>query len=76
MRDDLKLAIEHWPHVAALLRKPQTEDDYDVLVEAIDELLDITGEDEHHPVSGLLDIITDWVEAYDLEHQRMPQTDD
>ena len=76
MNDDLKLAIEHWPYVATLLRKPQTEDDYGVLVEAIDELLDITGEDEDHPMNGLLDIIADWVEAYDLEHQRMPQMDD
>ena len=73
MNDALKLAIEHWPYVATLLRKPQPEDDYGALVEAIDELLDITGEDEDHPMSGLLDIISDWVEAYDLERQRMPQ---
>ncbi|MEN5151826.1 hypothetical protein [Pseudomonas orientalis] len=75
MNDVLKLAIDHWPYVAKLLRKPQTEDDYDPLAEAIDELLDITGEDEDHPMSGLLDIISDWVEAYDLERQRMPQID-
>ncbi|OPA95108.1 hypothetical protein BFW87_13760 [Pseudomonas fluorescens] len=76
MNDELKVAIEHWPFVAPLLRKPQNEDDYDFLVEAVDELVDMTWEDETHPLNGLLDIIVDWVEAYDLEHRRMPQSDE
>ncbi|MCR4541788.1 hypothetical protein NUV89_25640 [Pseudomonas sp. 18.1.10] len=76
MNDNLKLAIEHWPFVAPLLRKPQNEDDYDFLVEIIDQLLHITGEDEDHPLNGLLEIISDWVETYDLECRRMPEHND
>ena len=72
MNDELKLAIDHWPFVSSLLSKPQTEGDYDALVGALDELLEITGAHEDHPLIGLLDIISDWIEAYDHEHRPMP----
>ncbi|OLF56177.1 type II toxin-antitoxin system HigA family antitoxin [Pseudomonas chlororaphis] len=68
----IKQVAEHWEFVAPLLRKPKTEADYDQLVEALDELLDLTGEDEAHPLNSLVDIIGDWIEAYDLEHRPMP----
>ncbi|MDQ0651109.1 helix-turn-helix domain-containing protein [Pseudomonas cedrina] len=72
MNDDLKLTIEHWPFVSSLLTKPQSEADCDVLAAALNELLDIVGEDETHPLMGLADIIGDWIEAYDHEHRPMP----
>ncbi|AGE28674.1 hypothetical protein A986_20081 [Pseudomonas fluorescens BRIP34879] len=72
MNDDLKLAIEHWPFVSSLLTKPQNERDYDGLVKALDDLLDIVGESEAHPLKGLLDIMADWIEGYDHEHRPMP----
>ncbi|WP_338806625.1 transcriptional regulator [Pseudomonas chlororaphis] len=68
----IEQVAEHWQFVAPLLRKPKTEADYDRLVEALDELLDLTGEDEAHPLNSLVDIIGDWIEAYDLEHRPMP----
>ena len=72
MNDNLKLAVEHWDFVSPLLTKPQSEADYDALARALDELLDIVGEDETHPFMGLVDIIGDWIEAYDHEHRPMP----
>ena len=54
-------AAEHWQFVAPLLRKPKNEADYDGLVAALDTL------------TSLVDIIGDWVEAYDLEHRPMPK---
>lgn len=69
----IEQAVEHWEFVSPLLRKPKSEADYDVLVEAHDELLDIVGDDETHPLMGLVDIIGDWVEAYDLEHWPIPE---
>ncbi|WP_025808147.1 helix-turn-helix domain-containing protein [Pseudomonas chlororaphis] len=68
----IEQVAEHWQFVAPLLRKPKTEADYDRLVQALDELLDMTGEDEAHPLNSLVDIIGDWIEAYDLEHRPMP----
>lgn len=68
----IKQAAEHWHFVSPLLRKPKNEADYDVLVRALDELLDLTGEDESHPLMSLVDILSDWIEAYDQLHRPMP----
>ena len=59
--------------MAPLLRKPKTETDYDELVAALDQLTDLIGDDESHPLMSLVDILGDWVEAYDLEHRPMPK---
>ena len=69
----IEQAAQHWQFVSPLLRKPENEADYDQLVEALDELTDRIGDDESHPVMSLVDIIGDWVEAYDLEHRPMPK---
>lgn len=69
----IEQAAQHWQFVSPLLRKPENEADYDRLVEALDELTDRIGDDESHPLMSLVDIIGDWVEAYDLEHRPMPK---
>ena len=69
----IKNAAEHWEFVAPLLRKPKNEDDYDTLVQALDELLEMTGVDESHPLMSLVDIIGDWSEEWDHKHHPMPQ---
>ncbi|MBV6753163.1 MULTISPECIES: helix-turn-helix domain-containing protein [Pseudomonas] len=65
-------AFEHWHFVEPLLRKPKTEADYDVLVGVLDELLELIGEDESSPLMSLVDILSDYIEAYDHEHRPMP----
>jgi HTH-type transcriptional regulator/antitoxin HigA len=69
----IKQVAEHWQFVSPLLRKPKTEDDYDMLAQALDELLDLVGEDESHPLMSLVDIIGEWIEAWDHEHRPMPK---
>ncbi|WP_095052823.1 type II toxin-antitoxin system HigA family antitoxin [Pseudomonas sp. Irchel s3b2] len=68
----IKKAAEHWEFVSPLLRKPKSENDYDMLVQALDELLEMTGEDESHPLMSLVDIIGDWIEDWDRKHRPMP----
>ena len=50
----IKQAVDHWHYVAPLLSKPENEDDFHTLVEALDELLDTVGDDESHPLMGLI----------------------
>ncbi|MGO4308918.1 type II toxin-antitoxin system HigA family antitoxin [Pseudomonas sp. KB_15] len=69
----IKNAAEHWEFVSPLLRKPKNEDDYDTLVQALDELLEMTGIDESHPLMSLVDIIGDWIEEWDHKHRPMPE---
>jgi HTH-type transcriptional regulator/antitoxin HigA len=69
----IKQASEHWRYVAPLLTKPANEEDYDALVEALDELLAIVGDDEDHPLANLASHIGDMIEAYDEEHRPLPK---
>ncbi|MDT4865490.1 hypothetical protein FQZ97_1002920 [compost metagenome] len=69
----IKQASEHWRFVAPLLSMPTNEDDYDALVEELDELLAIVGDDEDHPLASLASRMGDLVEAYDEQHRPIPQ---
>ncbi|WP_242489228.1 MULTISPECIES: transcriptional regulator [unclassified Pseudomonas] len=55
------------------LRRPGNEEEYDALVRAADEILEITGDDESHPLMSLVDIIGDWIEEWDHTHHPMPK---
>jgi HTH-type transcriptional regulator / antitoxin HigA len=67
----VKKAAEHWEYVAPLLRKPKNEEDYDLLVQALDELLEMTKLEESHPLMSLVDIIGDWIAEWDHKHHPM-----
>jgi HTH-type transcriptional regulator/antitoxin HigA len=69
----LKQATEHWHYVAPLLTPPQTEDDYDALVEALDGLLDQTGGDGTHELAALASQVGDLISAYDEAHYPIPE---
>ena len=69
----IKTVAEHWEFVSPLLRKPKNEEDYDALVLAVDEILEITGDDESHPLTSLVDIITDWIAEWDRTHHPMAE---
>jgi HTH-type transcriptional regulator/antitoxin HigA len=69
----IKQACEHWRYVAPLLNKPTSEDDYDALVEALDELLSVVGDDEDHPLASLVSQLGDMIEAYDELHRPLPK---
>ena len=68
-------AIEHWRFVAPVLTEPTNEAEYEALVYTLNELLDIAGDDESHPLSGLVDRIGDLVCAYEQTHYPMPEGD-
>ncbi len=69
----IKQACEHWHYVAPLLSKPANEEDYDALVEALDELLAIVADDEDHPLADLVAHMSDMIEAYDEAHRPLPR---
>lgn len=63
----LKQAIEHWAFVAPLLQKPEDDKQYKELAASLDQLLDITGGDEDHPLQSLILHVAHLIEAYDAE---------
>jgi HTH-type transcriptional regulator/antitoxin HigA len=48
----IKQAVDHWHYVTPLLSKPENEDDFNTLVEALDDLLDMVGDDESSSSHG------------------------
>ncbi|MGM0544170.1 MAG: helix-turn-helix domain-containing protein [Pseudomonadota bacterium] len=65
-------ATEHWAFIAPLLSDPTTEAEYDLRVEALDEILDLIGDDETHPLASLVERLGDVIGAYDEQHRPMP----
>jgi HTH-type transcriptional regulator / antitoxin HigA len=59
----------------AHLRPIHTEADYDRTVKMMNALLDVTGDDEDHPLSGLLDLTSDLVSRYEQEHHPVEAAD-
>lgn len=66
MNARVDIAAQHWSFVAPLLNAPQNEAEYDALVEALDEVQEITGYDNDHPLDGLVNVMAALIEAYDL----------
>ena len=50
------------------LRPIHSDDEYDRMVALMNSLLDATGDDEKHHLSGLLDLVGDLVSRYEQEH--------
>jgi len=57
----------------AHLRPIHDEKSYDRMVALMNSLLDVAGDDEEHPLSGLLDLVGEIVSKYEQEHYAIDQ---
>ena len=62
---------QQWTAIAPYLTI-SNEQQYDIAVERLNILLDEVGDDESHPLYGLLDTLGILIEAYDNEHYPLP----
>ena len=53
---------------AVHLRLVHSEADYDRMIALMNALLDVAGDDEDHPLSGLLELVAELVSHYEQEH--------
>ena len=70
----IQAAMSHWEYLAPVLAVPNTEDDYEALVNDLDLVLDSGGADENHPLAGLAERMADLVAAYEDQYYPMPPT--
>lgn len=68
MRQQLTKAIKYWHHIAPVVKYPQTDQDFNLLVTELDELLEIVGNNENHQLMGLVDLISNLISSYEEEH--------
>lgn len=65
---ELEKVTQAWPGISHTIRVPHSEEEYREIVEVLDQLIDIVGEDENHPLASLMDVLGVLVEKYEDEH--------
>ncbi|MDT8447319.1 MAG: transcriptional regulator [bacterium] len=73
MNTPLEMALSHWSEVSPILTPPHSEEAYDRTVEAMEALLEMVDDNPDHPLYGLLDTLSLFVETYDREHYQLPK---
>ena len=64
----MNIAIaEHWRHIAPILARPANDADLEQKIVHLDALLDVGAEQEDHPLSGLVAILFNQIERYELK---------
>ena len=62
----------HWRAVGPIL-SIHDEKEYDLAVERLHDLIDEIGDNEKHPLYGLLNTLGTLIQAYDEKHHPMPK---
>lgn len=65
---EIETVEQVWPTIASVLFVPHSEREYDRLVQMLDSLIDVVGEEEDHPLASLMEVISVLVEKYEDEH--------
>jgi HTH-type transcriptional regulator/antitoxin HigA len=63
--------MENLQQTAEFIFVPTNEDEYEQLVNLLDEITDIVRDDETHPLANMMDVLGVLIEAY--EDQRIPE---
>lgn len=64
---EIQAAQEVWPKVAPVVFVPHAESEYKRLVAVLDDLIDLVGENENHPLASLMEVIGVLIEKYEDE---------
>ncbi len=65
---NLDQTIAAWSSITETVFVPHTEEEYEHLVELLDNLIDQVGEDETHPLASMMDVIGVLIENYESEY--------
>ena len=57
-----------WPMLTDVVFVPHAQGEYQQLTEVLDNLIDVVGEDEDHPLASLMEVIGVLIEKYEDEH--------
>ncbi len=57
-----------WPKLTPVVFVPHAESEYHRLMMVLDDLVDIVGEDDRHPLASLMEVIGVLIEKYEDEN--------
>lgn len=68
MSTEIQTAQDVWPRLAPVIFVPHGESEYQRLVAMLDNLIDVVGENENHPLASLMEVIGVLIEKYEDDH--------
>ena len=68
MSAELQTAQDAWPRLTPVVFVPHAESEYQRLVTVLDDLIDVVGEDDNHPLASLMEVIGVLIEKYEDEN--------
>ena len=68
MLTEVQTAQNVWPMLTEVVFVPHAQSEYQRLTEVMDNLIDVVGEDENHPLASLMEVIGVLIEKYEDEH--------
>ena len=68
MSPDVQKTANAWSSLSEDVFVPHREAEYDRIVALLDHLVDEVGEDETHPLSSLMEVLSVLIERYEAEH--------
>ena len=68
LASEMQKAVKVWPSLSNILFVPHTNQEYQALVDLLDNLVDEVGEDEKHPLASLMEIVGVLIEKYEDEY--------
>ena len=68
MLTEVQTAQNVWPMLTEVVFVPHAQSEYQRLTKVLDNLIDVVGEDEDHPLASLMEVIGVLIEKYEDEH--------
>ena len=71
MATEIQTAQDIWPQLAPIIFVPRTESDYQQLSAVRDDLIELIGENENHPLASLMEVVEALIEKYESEQESL-----
>ena len=68
MLTEVQIAQNVWPMLTKIIFVPHAQSEYQQLIKVLDNLIDVVGEDEDHPLASLMEVTGVLIEKYKDEH--------
>ena len=65
---EIQAAQDVWSSLSPVVFVPHAESEYQRLVTVLDDLIDMVGEDDNHPLASLMEVIGVLIEKYEDEN--------
>ena len=65
---EIQAAQDVWSKLSNVVFVPHAESEYQRLVTVLDDLIDVVGEDDNHPLASLMEVVGVLIEKYEDEN--------